>query len=127
MSNEIKKVDIDGEECEVTTLSSLQKSITSRNFGIYCFTDMYGKECSLQDSSLATESAIWFGVDKPDVKTFRAGEGWKDFPLPDDIHISGRMHLTQEQVKALLPILTYFAETGDYIRNFGEEQKLEKK
>jgi hypothetical protein len=36
---------------------------TSRGFGLIKFSDRYGQHCSLQESSLATEGAIWLGVD----------------------------------------------------------------
>lgn len=29
------------------------------------FTDLYGEKCSIQKSSLATDDAIWLGIDKP--------------------------------------------------------------
>jgi hypothetical protein len=79
----------------------------------------------LQDSSLATEPAIWFGVDDPRPqimasKTAKGGTGWVEYPLPEDVHMFTRMQLTQQQVKALLPILTYFAETGEYVRDYKE-------
>ena len=79
----------------------------------------------MQDSSLATEPAIWFGVDDPEPKIMRkdtidGGTGWADYPLNPHVQLSTRMHLTQEQVKALLPILTHFAETGEYVRDFKE-------
>lgn len=100
--NELISFEKDGEEYEVTALSTLEKSVTKRGFGLYEFVDFSGQECSLQDSSAAEESAIWFGVDV-NIK----GES-----------VSTRMHLTQEQVKVLLPTLTYFAETGSYVRDF---------
>ena len=103
--NELKIVKIEGEDYEITTLSTLEKTITGRGFGLFQFRDKYGQECSLQDSSLATESAIWLGVD-----VNLKGE-----------EINERMHLTQEQVKALLPILTNFAETGEYVKYFEEK------
>lgn len=62
---------------------------TQRGFSIVNFTDLYGAECSLQKSSLATEDAIWLGVD------------------------TARMHLTQEQVSELLPLLQKFVNTGE--------------
>lgn len=94
----------------------MNKTITERGFGLVTFKDRYGQECSLQDSSLATESAIWFGV----VNTgpnLEGPTGVKNFK------IDARMHLTQEQVKQLLPVLTYFAETGDYIRDFRKVER----
>ena len=116
----------DGETYERTLLNSLYRDVTGRGFGIWHFTDRYGAGCSLQDSSLATEPAIWFGVDNADPKimaskTRQGGTGWVPFEIPDDVLLTTRMHLTQEQVKALLPILTHFAETGEYVRDFEEE------
>lgn len=60
---------------------------TERGFGILEFTDVYDAECSLQESSSVTPR-IWFGAD---------GE---------------RMHLGVEDVKALLPLLQHFVDTG---------------
>ncbi len=69
----------------------MQTEQTERGFNIIKFTDRYGQACSLQESSLAFESAIWLGVD--------AGT-------------NQRMHLTQEQVAVLLPHLQEFVENG---------------
>ena len=66
-------------------------SVTQRGFTVFSFKDRYDEPCSIQKSSLATEDAIWFGLDKD----------------------NQRMHLTQDQVKSLLPILQTFAETGE--------------
>lgn len=63
---------------------------TDRGFVLIEFADEYGKACSLQESSLATRDCIWFGVD-------------------DD---GQRMHLTQEHVKALMPYLQRFVDSG---------------
>lgn len=68
---------------------------TTRGFTYFSFNDRYDVPCSIQKSSLATEDAIWFGI--------------SDFKN----QIFERMHLTQEQIKDLLPILQKFAETGD--------------
>lgn len=53
------------------------------------FEDLYGKKCSIQESSLATDYALWVGVN------------------------GARMHLTQDQVKELIPILQKFVNTGE--------------
>jgi hypothetical protein len=115
----------DGEEywSEETLLTTLKQKVTERGFGLWEFTDRSQSKCSLQDSSLATEPAIWFGVDDPRPqimasKTAKGGVGWVEYPLPEDVHMFTRMQLTQQQVKALLPILTYFAETGEYVRDY---------
>lgn len=92
--------------------------ITSRGFGVINFKDRYGYECSIQQSSLATEDAIWFGLDSasPSImasKTEKGGTGWVSYPIPDDVSLNTRMHLTREQVKEILPILQAFVETGE--------------
>lgn len=74
-------------------------SKTQRGFAHIAFKDRYGELCSIQKSSLATEDAIWFGQDEPT----RHHTG--------SMHC--RMHLTQDDVKWLLPILRHFAETGE--------------
>lgn len=67
---------------------SVQLTRTSRGFPLIDFMDYNGQQCSLQESSLAYPGCVWFGRD------------------------DARMHLSQEQVKALLPFLNEFAETG---------------
>jgi hypothetical protein len=110
----------------------VEKTVTQRGFGLYKFLDRYGNGCSLQDSSLAEESAIWLGIDDPDPKIMcsdasklkvnrQSENGWQPFYIPEEVQINTRMHLTQDQVKALLPVLQYFAETGNYIKEFEEE------
>lgn len=86
---------------------------TERGFGKGEFKDYYDAECSIQESSLASRAAIWFGVSDAKPKIMVPGEGWKDVPLPDGAYVGSRMHLTQEQVRELLPILQRFAETGE--------------
>ena len=109
----------------------LKYGITKRRFPYAEFTDRYGAKCSIQLSSLATDNAIWFGVDdaNPQIMARDAHRmglehlledgperltGWVKFPVPDEVQFTTRMHLTQEQVKALLPILQYFAEHGEF-------------
>ena len=93
-------------------MDELKFKPTSRGFLAAEFTDRYGEKCSIQESSLATEAAIWFGIDRPIPKRFVPGTGWEEISLPDDTLLSGRMHLTQDQVAQLLPALQYFLETG---------------
>lgn len=96
----------------------IKRGYTNRGFGSITFKDRYGAECSIQKSSLATEDAIWFGVNDADPKimasqTKEGGTGWVTFNIPKEVLLTTRMHLTQEQVKELLPILQVFAETGE--------------
>lgn len=92
----------------------MKKDNTQRGFDIYKFDDLYREKCSLQKSSLATQDAIWLGQDNVRAKKLVYGKGWVDVELPEGVEIlGGRMHLSQDQVKKLLPILQKFAETGD--------------
>ena len=86
---------------------------TERGFSFIEFKDRYGSQCSLQASSLASEPAIWFGVDKIEPQIQGPTLQWEPFTIPEDVLINSRMHLTQKMVRKLLPLLTKFAETGD--------------
>lgn len=85
---------------------------TQRGFKFVEFIDRYGAQCSLQESSLADEAAIWFGPDDADPKRLVSGQGWQKVPFSDDTLFNTRMHLTQKQVKELLPYLRYFVKYG---------------
>lgn len=78
--------------------SKIKFKKTLRGFVVGEFKDRYGADCSIQESSAAQGSFIWLGVDKADYI-----EGSEDLP---------RMHLSQEQVSELIPILQSFVETG---------------
>ena len=96
----------------------IKKEKTCRGFSIITFKDLYGSKCSIQESSLATEDAIWIGVNdaNPQIlasKTQQGGTGWVPYDIPNDVSLTTRMHLTVKQVKKLLPILKFFAETGE--------------
>ena len=93
---------------------------TNRGFRIDKFTDANGVSCSLQISSaVRDESLVWIGCDDIGLKKFVPHAGWADVPLEQDhpygiTHVANtRMHLTQSQVRALLPALQHFAETGN--------------
>lgn len=100
------------------------KSKTNRGFKLIEFNDQYDTACSMQKSSLATEDAIWLGVHEANPKIMASDAkaagiqteqqtGWIAYPIPKQVLISTRMHLTREQVKSLLPILQRFVEKGD--------------
>jgi len=79
--------------------AAITLSPTDRGFVCGEFSDLYDVACSIQESSLATDNAVWLGRDK-------------------GIHIQttgdcfARMHLNQGQVAALIPVLQYFVEHG---------------
>lgn len=92
----------------------LEKKNTNRGLGIIEFKDRNGHACSLQESSIATEACIWLGVEDNalDPQIIVAGSGWQPVPFPPETLFHSRMHLTQEQVKSLLPHLKKFVKTG---------------
>lgn len=103
---------------------NITKKNTSRGFPIVEFKDFYGAKCSIQQSSIADERCIWFGVDNANPKIMASqaklhdiethqDTGWVEYPIPKDVLLTTRMHLTQGQVKELLPILKAFASTGE--------------
>lgn len=110
---------------------------TGRGFKYVEFVDAYGYECSLQQSSAIGDtdeamenpgsSFIWLGVDdgKPQVMKSQAkalglelppGEvsGWMPYPIPDEVQISTRMHLSRDQVEGLVERLQRWLETGAF-------------
>ncbi len=97
---------------------------TARGYALIEFNDRYDNACQIQKSSLATEDAIWFGVAdaNPQVMATHAASvgmhtsetsGWVPYPLPSAVSLNTRMHLTREQVAALLPTLQHFVDTGE--------------
>jgi hypothetical protein len=102
----------------------ISKKVTARGFTYLQFKDSYDKLCTMQKSSLATDDAIWLGIDDADPKIMASQAasygikteetcGWVPYPIPDAVLLNTRMHLTREQVKALLPALMHFVDTGD--------------
>ena len=73
------------------------------------FKDIFGQECSIQTSSLATAHAIWLGVDK--------GIDSRNI-IPNHKHgemveIHARMHIDRKIAEWLWPTLKHFAKTGE--------------
>ena len=96
----------------------INKTKTQRGFSLIEFSDLYGVKCDIQKSSLATDDAIWFGVENvnPQImasKVIDGGTGWIPYSIPEDVLLSTRMHLSRKQVKKLLPILKKFVRTGE--------------
>lgn len=95
----------------------MKKKKTERGFSYLEFKDYNRVKCNIQKSSLATSNAIWIGAEDIGLKRFSAGLGWQDVRListeKDHYVANNRMHLTQEQVANILPILQKFVETGE--------------
>lgn len=100
---------------------------TGRGFEYYEFKDINGYDCTIQKSSIATKNAIWLGLESASPMILhgdatRLGiehsetSGWVDYPIPEEVSLHTRMHLTQEQAKELAKMLWYFAESGELPR-----------
>lgn len=70
---------------------------TIRGFGYAEFEDTYEQKCSIQDSSVVPK--LWLGV-------VNTGPNLK----PSNQEIMARMHLSIQQVEALIPILQHFVD-----------------
>jgi len=99
--------------------TKIEESKTQRGFALNTFTDMYDTPCSIQQSSLATENALWVGVDDADPQILACKvnggipNGWVKYPLPEDVHLTTRMHLSEEMVVALIQKLQHWLDTGE--------------
>jgi len=106
----------------------INKGKTIRGFVYNKFTDRNNIPCSIQKSSIATENCIWLGVDNVQPKILAQDAiklglkerenndndwGWIEYKVPKEVLFNDRMHLTQDMVKELLPLLQKFAETGE--------------
>lgn len=100
-----------------------KKEITNRGFSLIEFEDTYKDKCSIQKSSYGSEPRIWFGIDDANPQICIQGQGFVPYKLPEEVHLTTRMHLNQEQVKQLLPILERFAKTGNLNLEAGEENE----
>lgn len=99
---------------------------TNRGFDIVEFIDGYNHECSIEESSVAGEKWIWLGLEDPNPQIMCKDAvemgvepekdcGWQKYDLPRQVNIWTKMHLNQEQVKAMLPYLINFAKKGEII------------
>lgn len=97
----------------------IKKKKTARGFRLATFKDFYGAKCSIQESSLAEYDCYWLGIDDPEPKVMASEAakvgvkteqktGWVDYPIPDNVLLSTRMHLTRDQVIDLIDALQEF-------------------
>ena len=103
---------------------------TNRGFELNHFTDDYGVDCSIQESS-SVEPHIWLGVHKARLSIMYKDRdklvgidkvqkndphcnewGWCTINLPKEVLFESRMHLNRKQSKELAKQLNYFARTG---------------
>lgn len=103
----------------------MKLSRTERGFHLGEFKDANGVDCSIQDSSLATEAAIWFGVECVNPQRMTE-EGLVSVPCPpfegtnhlgqpnsmNDVLFNKRMHLTIHQARLIAGSLRRFLKNG---------------
>ena len=96
----------------------------NRGFRFYEFLDSYNTPCTIQKSSTAVPECLWLGLNQAEPRVLHgdakklglatvATYGWVDYPLPEEVHIPTRMHLTRDQAKQLANMLLHFASSGD--------------
>jgi hypothetical protein len=92
----------------------LDADVTQRGFVKVIFEDHYANQCSIQESSLAFPGAIWLGFEESNPRHLIPGKGWAPYEFPEgaEVMMNTRMHLTQAQVKSLLPVLKHFEKTS---------------
>lgn len=97
-------------EADVSPIPDLEPQTTNRGFALREFVDLYGSKCSIQESSLANEGALWLGVDNGGHFNMQS-QDWNEL-AHGKRSTGGRMHLSRGIAAALLPLLTYFVEHG---------------
>ncbi|MDB4430896.1 hypothetical protein N9137_00710, partial [Pseudomonadales bacterium] len=70
------------------------------------------EKCSLQESSSAMAAKVWLGIDDANPIVLVEGKGWQPYHIPEDVILTTRMHLTQEDAKLLIERLQVFVDTG---------------
>lgn len=77
----------------------MKSKTTNRGFERIDFKDFSNEPCSIQESSLATDYAIWLGCDHETMD-------------PQGRPCGSRMHLSQALAAELIPLLQRFVDTG---------------
>ena len=110
----------------------------SRGWPRIDFQDSYGKQCSMQLSSVIGDyedaferpgtSAVWLGISEVEAQVMARDAasvginpmtdvGWVPYPIPKEVLVTTRMHLNREQVAGLRDRLTEWLETGHLSSN----------
>ena len=103
-----------------------EQTITQRGFIKLLFKDSYNKHCSLQESSNAEDDFIWLGIENAEplimeqdavklglISSDKPAAGWMDYPIPEEVLLHTRMHLSKEQATILGLKLLHFGTSGD--------------
>lgn len=126
----------EGKLRDFSSEDSVILNLTHRGFQKIEFRDAYGIQCSLQQSSAIDSlprselkpgsSFVWLGIDSPQPRIMKSaavakgldvgpGEvsGWMNYPIPNDVFLSGRMHLDKKKAEMLVKHLSRWIETGE--------------
>ena len=103
---------------------------TGRGFEMVEFADLYDAKCTLQASGFAIYdepgvSAVWLGPDdaNPQILASNAKAhgvetdqttGWVKYPIPEDVLLNTRMHLSRDQVQGLIHHLQGWLDNGTF-------------
>ena len=117
-------------------MKDLRFGSSARGFDFVEFRDAYGLECSIQCSSAIGDhedamdtpgsSFLWIGVDDPEPKVMcsmaeslgvekKGDSGWQPYPIPGDVLISSRMHVSREGVEKMVELLNGWLDSGRLI------------
>lgn len=104
----------------------MEQQYTQRGFGFVEFTDLYGATVELQQSSLATEKAVWLGPSNADPKimaskTAEGGTGWVPFSIPEEVSLTTRAHLSRSMVEDLVLMLQSWLDSGNFVSSCSEQ------
>ena len=107
-------------------LDFFEQTTTQRGFIKLLFRDSYDKLCSLQESSNAEDDFIWLGIEDAEplimekdavklglISKKKPTAGWMDYPIPEEVLLNTRMHLSKEQAITLGLKLLHFGTSGD--------------
>ena len=103
-----------------------EQTETQHGFIKLLFKDSYDNLCSLQESSNAEDDFIWLGIENAEplimeqdavklglISKDRPTAGWVDYPIPEEVLLHTRMHLSKEQATILGLKLLHFGTSGD--------------
>lgn len=103
-----------------------EQTTTKRGFIKLLFKDSYDNLCSLQESSNAEDDFIWLGIEDAEplimeqdaaklglISKDRPTAGWMKYPIPEEVLLHTRMHLSKEQAIILGLKLLHFGTSGN--------------
>ena len=110
-----------------------EAKLTERGFQYITFIDANRQECSIQQSSaidfdrvegpVPGASFLWLGVDdaNPQILASQAKSvgieteetcGWIPYPVPEEVSLTTRMHITPDIAEKLIDVLQTWLRTG---------------